>query len=276
MIRSSGLELPSAEELRTMIRKESSRKAVRRDYLEKHVVVFEVVRREANQAGIDITVLDNYRTQPFDMVIAQLHTLVDSLEQFLRQPERYSLAETFYRPLVRSSSPERSDLIFVFGSSQNLRIEKAVELYKQDVAPKIMTTGAAPHWGELIEPEGEMAARHAIELGVPEGDIIVENQSIATPDNVKRGIDILEEMNWRPAIITIVTSEFNTRRAEMDMYKFTPWDLEISIASPVPSDELDSHNWIRTERGRRIILNEYAKLIIESKIDQVLADGELS
>lgn len=275
MSRLSSLELPSAEELRVMIQKESQRKAFRRDYLEKSIGLFDELHQVASRAGVDLSVFDNYERRSFDIVIAELHAVVDSLERFLSHPEQHSSAEVLYHPLSRASSPEQSDLIFVFGSSQNLRITKAVELYKQGIAPIIMTTGASPHWGVSVESEGDRTARYAVELGVPENDIIVENRSIATPDNVKRGIDILEGMNWHPSRITIVTSEFNVRRAEMDMYKFSSWDIEIFVASPMPSDRLNSHNWIKTEQGRRIILNEYAKLIIESKIDQLVVEGRI-
>ena len=87
---------------------------------------------------------------------------------------------------------------------------------------------------------------------------------------MKRSIDCWEAMLWRPQRITLVTSGFNVRRAEMNMYKFVPWPVEIFTASPEPSPSLRVNTWITTDRGRRLILNEYAKIIIESTIDHLL------
>lgn len=275
MKRMSELELPNADELRIMIQKESPRLAVKRDYLVRNAEVFDKYREVALKAEVDISVLDCYKMMSFDGVVDRLHVLTDRLERFLRKPKSYGLAETLYQPLNCTREPERSDLILVFGSAQNLRINKAIDLYQKKFAPKIMTTGAAPHWKSSDISEGDRVAQYAINHGIPESDIIVENRSIATPDNVKRSIDMLEKMNWQPHRIVIVTSEFNARRAHMDVYKFIPWEIQIYSVSPEPSEELNKHNWIKTERGRRIILNEYAKLIIEDKIDQILEKDTL-
>lgn len=276
MVRTSNLELPSADELRAMIQKESPRRAVKRDYLVHHAKVFDGLRTVADKASIDISVFDNYTRLPFDVAIDRLHQVVDELEQFLRQPAQYEFAGRLYEPLSCTTlPPQPSNLLLVLGSPQDLRIEKAVELYRAGIAPKIMTTGSAPHWGASDIPEAERAASYALRHGVPAADIIIEDQSISTPDNVKRSIDMLEAMGWQPSSITLVTGAFNVRRAMMDVYKFTPWDIAIFAAAPAPSEALSMHNWIKTERGRRIILNEYAKLIIESKIDQAVAEEEL-
>lgn len=273
MVRTSNLELPSADELRTMIQKESPRRAVKRDYLVRHAEVFDGLRAVARKADIDIGVFDGYAQLPFNTTIDRLHQVVDELEQFLSQPAQYEFASRLYGPLNCVTSAQSSSLLLVLGSPKNLRIEKAIELYQAGIAPKMMTTGSAPHWGASDMPEAKRAANYALQHGVPAADIIIEDQSISVPDNVKCSIDMLEAMEWQPSSITLVTSAFNARRATMDVYKFTPWDIEIFAAAPVPSAALNMHNCITTERGRRIILNEYAKLIIESKIDQALAEG---
>jgi len=271
MKRQNNLTLPSADELRVMIKKESPRVAVRRDYLAKNLQVFTPLRELARTAKIDISIFDNHLKKSFDETISGLHRIADELNMFLSIPENYVYAEAIYEPLNCQREPEKSDLIFVFGSPSNLRIDKAVALYKQGIALKIMVSGKAPHYGKNNISEGERMANIAIENGIPKENIMVEKQAIATPDNVKRSVDIWEEINYRPIRITIVSSEFNLRRATMDIYKFIPWEVEIFSVAPKPSDELNKTNWIKTERGRRVILNEYMKLIVESKVDQVMA-----
>lgn len=273
--RSSNLELPTADELREMIQKESPRLAARRDFLDVHAGVFKALRAFANETRIDCRILDDWKTVSFDETVERGTVLVNELEQHLVDERVWSIAGQLYAPLNFRVSPVKSDVIFVFGSSINKRVDAAVELYRAGVAPKIMTTGHGPHWGVNRLSEGRTQAEYAIASGVPQEDIIVEERSIATPDNVKRSVDMWLAMNWRPTRVTIVTSEFHLMRAYMDMYKFPDWGMQIFTAAPDPSEELNVVNWIKTETGRRIVLNEYAKLIMESKIDQVLAEDKL-
>ena len=90
--------------------------------------------------------------------------------------------------------------------------------------------------------------------------------------SVSCAFDMWQDMDWKPTRVTLVTSEFHLLRAYADMYKFADYDIEIYTASPMPTDDLNEINWIKSEFGRRVILNEYAKLIMGSKVDQVLAE----
>lgn len=274
-MRTSSVELPSADEIRAIIGEESPRLAVHRDYLATRPWLFAELSHVAAQAGIDAAVFEKYQAWDFNKVVDALHIFVSECSAYLAQHVDDIKAEQLYEPLKAGNSPKQSDVIFVFGSAKNMRIAKAVELYHSGVASKIMVTGAAPRWadsqGENNITEAQRMADYAITHGVPANDIIIEDQAISIPDNVKRSIDLWEAMQWHPQRITLVTSEFNVRRAEMNIYEFTPWPVEIFTASPEPSSTLRADIWIETERGRRLILNEYAKLIIESAIDHLLA-----
>ena len=274
-MRTSSVELPSADEIRAIIGEESPRLAVHRDYLSTRPWLFAELSHVAAQAGIDAAVFEKYQAWDFDKVVGALHIFVSECSAYLAQHVDDVEAERLYEPLKTGNSPKQSDVIFVFGSAKNMRIAKAVELYHSGVASKIMVTGAAPRWaasqGENNITEAQRMADYAINQSVLADDIIIEDQAISIPDNVKRSIDLWEAMQWRPQRITLVTSEFNVRRAEMNIYEFTPWPVEIFTASPEPSSMLRADTWIATERDRRLILNEYAKLVIESAIDHLLA-----
>lgn len=274
-MRTSSIELPSADEIRAIISEESPRLAVHRDYIATRPWLFAKLSHVAAQAGIDAAVFEKYQAWDFDKVVGALHIFVSECSAYLAQHVDDVEAERLYEPLKTGNSPKQSDVIFVFGSAKNMRIAKAVELYRSGVASKIMVTGAAPRWaasqGENNITEAQRMADYAINQSVLADDIIIEDQAISIPDNVKRSIDLWETMQWHPQRITLVTSEFNVRRAEMNIYEFTPWPVEIFTASPEPSSTLRADTWIATESGRRLILNEYAKLVIESAIDHLLA-----
>ena len=253
-MRTSSIELPSADEIRAIISEESPRLAVHRDYLSTRPWLFMELSRVVAQAGIDAAVFEKYQAWDFDKVVDALHVFVSECSAYLAQHVDNIKTEQLYEPLKTGNSPKQSDVIFVFGSAKNMRIAKAVELYHSGVASKIMATGAAPRWavsqGENNITEAQRMADYAINQSVLADDIIIEDQAISIPDNVKRSIDLWEAMHWYPQRITLVTSEFNVRRAEMNIYEFTPWPVEIFTASPEPSSMLKADTWIETEIGR--------------------------
>ena len=259
-----------------MMRQESPRLARRQDYLDARPRLFTELKRIAHHAGIDTAVFDHYAVYDFDDTISKLHRFTVQFADYLAQHAHHSEAATLYEVLAKGNPPRRSDVMLVFGSAENRRIATAVELYHAGVAPKITIAGASPRWAVAYGKDTPVAeawrmAEYAQDHGVPARDIIIEDRSISIPDNVKRSIDCWEAMLWCPRRITLVTSEFNVRRAEMNMYKFAPWPVEIFTTSPEPSPALRTNTWVATDRGRYLILNEYAKIIIESTIDHLLA-----
>ena len=71
-MRTSSVELPSASELRTMMRQESPRLARHQDYLDARPWLFTELKRIAHHAGIDTAVFDHYTVYDFDDTIAKL------------------------------------------------------------------------------------------------------------------------------------------------------------------------------------------------------------
>ncbi len=113
-------------------------------------------------------------------------------------------------------------------------------------------------------------ANYGVENGVHIDDIILEENSVTLPDNVKRTIDLLEMMRWHPRSLTIVATDFVLTRARFEWYKFCPWDIAITpIAARPQSPYLNTKNWSKDETAIALVLNEYAKIIIESKMDLI-------
>ena len=88
---------------------------------------------------------------------------------------------------VEDRTGEKGDCILVLGGSSPFvdRVPKAVELYKAGLAPKIVMSGG-PVWdtpyGRLSEADAMAAC--AMELGVPEEDIIRDNLARTTIENM--------------------------------------------------------------------------------------------
>lgn len=106
-MRTGSVELPSASELRTMIRQESPRLARHQDYLDARPWLFAELKRIAHNAGIDTAVFDHYAVYDFDDTIAKLHRFIAQLADYLAQHVHHSEAATLYEVLAKGNPPRR-------------------------------------------------------------------------------------------------------------------------------------------------------------------------
>ena len=82
--------------------------------------------------------------------------------------------------------PTRADCIVGFGNFNTDIARRAAELYLQGYAPKVLFTGGLGRntAGLLPEPEAVRFARVAMACGVPEQDILLEDKSTNTAENI--------------------------------------------------------------------------------------------
>ena len=84
---------------------------------------------------------------------------------------------------------EKADIIFVL-CSHDLRVaDYSAKLFFDGFAPIMVFSGGIAHRGDLVEtpwnePEAEVFARRAMELGVPREKIIIENKAKNCGENV--------------------------------------------------------------------------------------------
>ncbi len=276
--RKSGAELPSAAELIAILGQESPRVAVRFDFLETHASIFDDHRKLSQIANSNDSWIKNYQLLTLEQLDEEINKNHAELTQHILQAnkEDEDLLKSIYRRLIPVENLSKSDAIFVFGAKSNARIERAVELYKSDIAPKIIISGNRPFYSDNDESEAVRMSKVAIESGVPAENLILESKSITVPDNVKRTLDLMESTDWRPSSITVVATNFILQRAIMDWYKFTPWNIDIKAVAAHPQSRIfTDEGWYTDKESIALVLNEYAKLVIESKIDLLRRDGEL-
>ena len=83
-------------------------------------------------------------------------------------------------------TPTKADCIVGFGNFNTDIARRAAQLYLQGYAPKILFTGGLGRNtdGLFAEPEAVKFARVAMEDGVPEEAIILEDRSTNTKENI--------------------------------------------------------------------------------------------
>jgi vancomycin permeability regulator SanA len=103
---------------------------------------------------------------------------------------------------------QSADVIMVLGAAEyngrpspvlRARLDHALDLYRQKLAPCILTTGGAG--GDRLYTEGGVGRTYLIARGVPADSIIVENEGDSTMTSVARSGEILSRMGLHSVIV---------------------------------------------------------------------------
>lgn len=101
-----------------------------------------------------------------------------------------------------------ADVILVLGAAEyrgrpspvlRARLDHALALYQQHIAPRIMTTGGAG--GDPVFTEGTVGRAYLISHGVPSEAIIVEAEGDTTVHTVTLAGEILRRMGLRSVVV---------------------------------------------------------------------------
>ncbi|MET1031591.1 YdcF family protein [Domibacillus tundrae] len=149
--------------------------------------------------------------------------------------------------LTLHEQPEQADVIVVLSPGTE-RIEAGVRLWKEHYADQIILTRANT---------GTFTVQEAVALGVPEENVIAEEQAHSTYTNATYTKELMEQRGDRSAII--VTNDYHMRRTKFIFEKvFQGSGLTLSYSS-VPS-RYEFTAWWDDEESKRMLWKEYAKL----------------
>jgi uncharacterized SAM-binding protein YcdF (DUF218 family) len=166
-------------------------------------------------------------------------------------------------PLRIVQAPQPADAVVVFaggvgesgraGGGVQERISKAVSLYQQGVAPRLIISSG--YVFALREAESMKAI--AISQGVPADAIVLEERATDTYENVAFTKLILDAHHLRR--IALVSSPYHMRRAVLTWRKVAP-DVQV-IATPPESSQFYAHQRGASVEQIRGLLQEYAAIV---------------
>lgn len=141
--------------------------------------------------------------------------------------------EIIWDYLCLRQEPERADCIVGFGNFNTDIARRAAELYLQGCAPKVLFTGGLGRntEGLLPEPEAVRFARVAMECGVPEADIMIEDRSRNTAENILFTRQLLQSLGLPHDRILGVHQPFMERRIKAAMGVYWP-EPAFQVTSP--------------------------------------------
>ncbi len=171
------------------------------------------------------------------------------------------------RPLLRFAGGfwvvedplERADALIIL-SDDNFyadRATRAVELYRQGLAPVVVASGRRlrPYAGiaELMEHD-------LFERGVPKQAILkVPHNTDNTHEEAVALRTLVEERRWRRVLI--VTSNSHTRRARYVFRRVFPAAVSVRVASARDSD-YDPDHWWETRKGQKRFFHEAVGILV--------------
>jgi uncharacterized SAM-binding protein YcdF (DUF218 family) len=97
------------------------------------------------------------------------------------------------------------------GDSLRSRTLRAVDLYRQGLAPVIIFTGGV---GDNPPAEARVAAELAAQNGVPEKDRLLEEHSTSTRENAEYAARICREHGWKRVVV--VSDPYHLFRAQRE------------------------------------------------------------
>ena len=161
--------------------------------------------------------------------------------------------------LSMHQEPVKADVIVGFGNFNTDIARRAAELYHQGYAPKILFTGGLGRNtdGMLPEPEAVRFAKVAMECGVPEEDIILEEKSRNTKENIDFTRKKLEELGIPHDRILGVHQPFMERRIVAAMGVYWP-EQPFTVTSP----QVTIPEYLRRAREQGITENASVSVIV--------------
>ena len=173
---------------------------------------------------------------------------------------------------------ENADCIIVLGSikAAKYRVPVAVDAYNAGRASKlILCGGKSRDFPDGKYSEAEHMRQAALALGVAEKDIILENKSQNTVENILFALTELQRAFWLNKVhkVLLVTTTYHMRRSLAIARNLLPEHI-IVIPCPANDNNTRRDNWMNTPVGIERAKGEAMK-IVRYINDGVIPDFEI-
>jgi uncharacterized SAM-binding protein YcdF (DUF218 family) len=131
---------------------------------------------------------------------------------------------------------QTADVIMVLGSHDTRVAERGATLLMEGFAPYLLFSGGLGRLteGNWTKPEADKFARIAREMGVPEHQILIENQSTNTGENIRFSYQVLQEKQIAVQKLVLVQKPYMERRTFATFQKQWPGPpVEYQVTSPL-------------------------------------------
>lgn len=161
-------------------------------------------------------------------------------------------------PETAGSCARADAIVVVSGGDTNARVDEGLALYEAGWAPKLIFSGAA---ADPSSPSNaESMRRRALDAGVAESSIIIEEFSRTTAENAQNTSRFIADQQL--STIILVTSAYHQRRALLE-FRETLGDGISILSHPASADKQWAGVWWwTTVRGWWLAGGELAKIVV--------------
>lgn len=158
-------------------------------------------------------------------------------------------------------APEKADCILALGSHDLRVAERAAQLYLDGWAPILIFSGGLGNFTKEMwtETEADQFAGIAMNMGVPEASILVENRSTNTGENILFTQKLLAQKDLDPESFIVVQKPYMERRSYATFKKHWP-DKKLIVTSPQISFEDYPTEEIPLERVINIMVGDLQRI----------------
>lgn len=166
--------------------------------------------------------------------------------------ETLKLAKAIWNYHHLNNKLEKADCILVLGSHDTRVADCAAQLYLEKWAPLLIFSGGLGRLTEGVwtETEADLFAKIAIEKGVPNEAILIENKSTNTGENILFTQQLLKENNLDPQSFIVVQKPYMERRSFATFKKHWP-EKQLTVTSP----QISFENYPTQEIPAELLIN---------------------
>lgn len=156
---------------------------------------------------------------------------------------------------------QKSDCILALGSHDLRVADRAAELYLEGWAPLLVFSGGLGNLTSDIwtVPEADQFAAIAIQKGVPQSAILIENKSTNTGENITFTQKLLSAKGLNPNRFIVVQKPYMERRSYATFKKHWP-EKELLVTSPQLSFEEYPTEDITMEKVINIMVGDLQRI----------------
>lgn len=191
--------------------------------------------------------------KPFIGIVIVLVTTIVAITVFLSADSLSSCSET---PSNIEACQKADAIVAVSGGDTAARAQSAIDLYQSGWGGLLVFSGAA--YDKSGPSNAEVMRRQAVDQGVPNDAIIVEEVSETTRQNADFTVEVFEQYDVKSAIL--VTSSYHQKRALLEFESRAP-DVDFR-SHPSTGDNQWSVWWWTTPYGWYLALSEVIKIMV--------------
>ena len=161
------------------------------------------------------------------------------------------------RYLYYKDEMKPADVIVVLGGEETERVEYSARLFKEGWArkDKVILAGGPLVWRYTW---ASLMKEHAIFLGVPKNDILLEDKSRTTEGDAIFTKEIMDKHGYKSCIL--VTSPYHSKRATK-IFRKVMGERIMVISAPADKSWFSFDKWWKRKRDRAYVLNEWSKFM---------------